>query len=128
MALVARSGKITFYGIAGEGSTITYHRMKNFTSLVTSKNPKEYTRQYIDEPFEQSDITGYSPSIAYAFDLDSANAVHNDIVEITYGELVGANAVRKSLLLILQQVVRQAERKLLIREILQLFLTQRVMV
>lgn len=94
MALMKRSDKVAYYGITGESAT-TYHRMKNFTSLSTSKNPKEYSRQYVDEAFEQTDVTGYSPSITYAFDADSANAVHTDLRKISDEELLGDDAVRE---------------------------------
>ena len=58
--LVPRSQKVLFYGVpAASGDTTTYHRMKGFTDVSTSKNAKEYTRQYVDELFEQTDVTGY---------------------------------------------------------------------
>lgn len=95
MGLVARNKKVAFYGVpASPGGQVTYKRMRNFTSLSTSKNPTEYSRHYVDEAFEQTDVTGYSPSIAYNFDLDSENDVHSDIVKITDGELIGSDAVR----------------------------------
>lgn len=94
MGLVGRHEKVAFYGVPSTGGTVTFNRMKNFTSLSTSKNPQEYSRHYVDEAFEQTDVTGYSPSISYAFDLDSENAVHADIVGITDGEKIGNDAVR----------------------------------
>lgn len=93
--LLKRSGKVAFYGIkATEGGTYTYHRMKGFTDMSISKNPKEYSRQYIDEDFEQADVTGYSPSISYGFDFYKGNAVHTDIAKIGDDELTGEAAVR----------------------------------
>lgn len=94
--LTSRAKIVAFYGIkSGEGdsATTTYHRMQGFTSLSTSKNPKEYTRQYVDEEFEQTDVVGYSPSIAYTFDRYDGNAVHEDIARITNGELTGNAAL-----------------------------------
>lgn len=93
MGLVGRSDKVAFYGIAGESET-TYHRMTGFTEMSVTKNPKEYSRQYIDEAFEQTDVTGYSPSIAYAFDQYSENEVHTDLAAIADEEKVGTDAVR----------------------------------
>lgn len=98
MTLVKRAGKVAFYGVPGSGEAVTYQRMKGFTELSISKNPKEYSRQYVDEEFEQTDVIGYSPSIAYGFDLYEGNAVHEDIVKITDGELIGTDAVRSILL------------------------------
>lgn len=90
--LVQRTGKLAFYKPFGE---TVYRRMQGFTDLGSSKNPKEYSRQYVDEDFERTDITGYSPSISYAFDRYKGNPVLNDIVKITEDELVGENMVRE---------------------------------
>lgn len=93
--LMKRSDKVAFYGIkAAEGDTYTYHRMQGFTDISTSKNPIEYSRQYVDEEFEQSDVVGYSPSISYGFDQFAGNEVHEDIVKISDDELLGTEAVR----------------------------------
>lgn len=94
MNILKRSDKVAFYGVPSEGGEYTYHRMKGFTSLSTSKNPREYTRQYIDEAFEQTDVVGYTPSMSFGFDRAKDNAVHDDIISIYDGEKVGADAVR----------------------------------
>ena len=93
--LTGRYSVVAFYGIKGSGDTptVTYHRMQGFTTLTTSKNPKEYTRQYVDEDHEQTDVVGYSPSIAYTFDRYAGNAVQDDIVRITNQELTGNDAL-----------------------------------
>ena len=93
MSTVKRSDKLAFYGVKS-GSTTTYYRMKGFTDISGSKNPKEYTRQYVDEEFEQSDVVGYSPSFSYGFDQHKGNEVHNDIIKIHDDELVHGDAVR----------------------------------
>lgn len=93
--IVARHKKLAFYGVPEkEGDTVKYYRMPKFTQLSQSKNPIEYSRQYVDEPFQETDITGYSPSIAYAFDYHRGCEVQKDIVAITDGELIGDDAVR----------------------------------
>lgn len=99
--LVKRSSKVAFYGVpegtsgeGGSGTTVTYYRMTGFTDMSTSKNAKEYSRQYIDEDFEQSDVIGYSPSISYGFDRYKNNVVHDDITRISDDELTGSDAVR----------------------------------
>ena len=93
-SLFKRCDKLAFYGVTGEDGTITYKRMTGFTEISTSKQPKEYKRQYVDEEFETSDVVGYSPAISYSFDRFSGNEVHDDIVKITDDELLGLDAVR----------------------------------
>jgi len=92
---VKRNDKLAFYGVKGETETITFNRMKGFTDMSGAKNPIEYTRRYVDEPFEQSDVVGYSPSFSYGFDQHKGNAVHNDIIKIHNDELVLNEAVRE---------------------------------
>ena len=106
MSIAKRASKILFYGVPAteEGGAVTYHRMTNFTEATTSKNPKEYTRQYVDEESERSDVVGYAPSTSYAFDLDPENPVHKDIVSITDGEKIGPEAVRELILVDLTKI------------------------
>ena len=92
--LVGRHEKVAYYGIADESGNIVYHRMCGFTKMDTSKNPIEYSRRYIDESFEQTDVVAISPSIAFTFDRYSGNVVHDDIVEISDNEILGEGAVR----------------------------------
>ncbi len=89
-----RCDKLAFYGVESEGSVV-FKKMQGFTSIVTSKNPKTYTRRYVDEEFEQSDIVGYSTKVDYSFDRYAGNSVHDDIVAITDGEKTGDDAVRQ---------------------------------
>lgn len=83
--LVTRSKKLAFWKLP-DG---TFQRMKGFTDLGYSKNPKEYSRQYVDEDFERTDIVGYAPSISYSFDRYTGNAVLEDIVTMTENEYTG---------------------------------------
>ncbi len=92
--LVNRHEKLAFYGVKSEGGAVTYHRMCAFTKMDTSKNPVEYSRRYIDESFEQTDVVAFSPSIAFSFDRFNGNPVHDDIVSISDNELLGTDAVR----------------------------------
>jgi len=87
-SLVQRTGKLAFYQVNG-----VYHRMEGFTDLGYSKNPKEYSRQYVDEDFERSNVVGYSPSISFQFDKYKGNPVLEHIAKITEDELIGAKAV-----------------------------------
>lgn len=92
-SLVKRSDKVSFLGCVNEG-TETFNRMRGFTSLSGSKNPSEYSRQYVDEEFETTDVTGYSPSIDFGFDEYTEDEVHNEIVTILDGEKTGTEARR----------------------------------
>ena len=92
-SLFKRCDKLAFYGVIKDGGVV-FKRMTGFTEISTSKQPKEYKRQYVDEEFETSDVVGYSPQITYSFDRFSGNDVHDDIVKITDEELLGPDAVR----------------------------------
>lgn len=92
--LVQRHEKVAYYGISDQDGNVVYHRMCGFTKMDTSKNPVEYTRRYIDESFEQTDVVAFSPSIAFAFDRYSDNPVHDDIASLSDNEILGADAVR----------------------------------
>lgn len=92
--MVKRSDKKAFYGIPGDkGATFT--RMKFFTEFSISKNPKEHSRQYVDESVERTDVVGYSPSASYSFDDFQGDSVLEDIVEITNNETLGTEAHRE---------------------------------
>lgn len=101
--IVKRSDKLAFYGIVGEGDSVTYHRMKGFSEIATKKGAIEYSRRYVDEAFEQSDVVGYSPSISYAFDQFEDNPVHEDLVKIAEQELIGDSAVRSIIMVDMSQ-------------------------
>lgn len=83
--LVTRPKKLAFWQLPN-GS---FQRMEGFTDLSYSQNPKEYSRQYVDEEFERTDIVGYAPSISYSFDRYTGNEVLADIVNITENEYIG---------------------------------------
>lgn len=98
MAIQARHKVLAFYGIPGEDGAEVFRRMTKFTQFSQSKNPIEYSRQYTDEPFQETDILGFSPSIDYAFDKDSSNAVHKDMIAIADEEKLAEEAVRDIIL------------------------------
>lgn len=95
--LVTRDKKVAYLGCQNEEGAVVYHRMRNFTAMTKASNPNEYSRKYVDEGGEVTDVTGYSPSIEYTFDLYTGNPVHEEIVKITDNEVVGSEAVRKIL-------------------------------
>ncbi len=90
----AKNGDSITVNYVGATQKIIYHRMQGFTDMSKSLNPKEYSRQYVDEAFEQTDVVGFSPSIAYSFDQYKGNAVHDDLVQLSDNEAVGTSAVR----------------------------------
>lgn len=89
--LVLRTGKMAFYLVPGNSA---HTRMEGFTSLSTSKNPTAYERQYVDEDFKRTDITGYNVSTAYALDRYKRHPVTDDIINIHENELLGKDAIR----------------------------------
>ena len=95
--LIKRSDKVAYYGVK-DGSTETFTRMQGFTSFGQSKNPVEYSRRYVDEAFEQTDVTGYSTSIGFNFDQYKGNAVHDDLAQMCDNEVIGTDAVRNIVL------------------------------
>jgi hypothetical protein len=91
--LVKRSDKVSFLGCLDSG-TETFNRMRGFTSLSGSKNSIEYSRQYVDEEFETTDVVGFSPSMDFAFDQYTEDEAHNEMVEILDNEYTGTEARR----------------------------------
>lgn len=95
--LIMRADRKMFMGVTsrtGSSATETIYRMRGFTALSESKNPTEYTRKYVDELFETTDVTGINSSYDFTFDLISPNEVLTDIAEIIDGEKIGDDAVR----------------------------------
>lgn len=102
MALVNRDDKVAFMEV-GSDLNKKPTRMTNFTSFSQSKNPVEYSRRYVDKHTEDVDVTGYSPSISYAFDQDSENEVHKSIIEVHDNELIGSASLRTIIVVDLSQ-------------------------
>ncbi len=86
--MIKRSERLAFMEV-GSGDEALYARMTGFTELSVSKNPKEYSRKYIDEDIERSAVVGYSPAISYKFDADPENVVHQVFFEVSDKELLG---------------------------------------
>lgn len=93
--LVKRSEKVAFMEIIGENKTSTFELMEGFTDMTFSKNPKEYSRGYVDEDTDRTDLTGYVESISYTLDRYKEQAAVEEIVRITEEELTGTDAVRR---------------------------------
>lgn len=88
--LVGRHKRVAFMDVTGDGKTFT--RMTGFTSMSDGKNSTEYSRQYVDEESERSDVVGYAPSMDYEFDLHTNDAVLKRLATITDDELLGSDA------------------------------------
>lgn len=91
--MVKRCQRVAFMNTDTTGSAPKYDRMTKFSSLSNSKNPKEYSRQYVDQEFEESDVVGYAPSISYSFDRHTNTPVHETIAKIHDGELTGTETL-----------------------------------
>lgn len=84
MKVYNRADIVNFMKVADK-----YTRMQGFTDGGKTLNASTYDRRYIDEKTERSDVTGYSPEIAYAFDRIIDNDIHDKIATIHDEEQVG---------------------------------------
>lgn len=91
--LVSRSELRSYMNTAKASTSATYELIgEGFTSLTEAKNAKEYSRQYIHEKTERTDVVGYAPSLDYSVDVYTNNPVIARIREITDKELIGTDA------------------------------------
>lgn len=91
--IVKRHQRVAFMDVDTTGENSNYQRMTKFTSMKNSKNPKEYSRQYVDKESEETDVVGYSPSIDYSFDRHTDTPVHERIAQIHDGEKTGSDTL-----------------------------------
>ena len=89
-----RSEKLAFLEVKTD-STSKYVRLEGFTTQTFNANASEYSRQYVDEDTERTDVKSYAESINYAFDQYVGQEALEEIVKITENELTGFDAVRK---------------------------------
>ena len=89
---------VAFYGVPTSGGTVNYTRMKYFTQLSKSKNAQEYSRKYVDEKAQRTDVVSFAPQYDYAFDRYAGDPVLTDIINITDNELLGSEAIRSIVL------------------------------
>lgn len=90
--MVQRHQRLAFMN-TGNAEAPVFTRMTMFTSMTNNKNPKEYSRRYVDKTSEDTDIVGYAPSIDYSFDRYTNTPVHDKIAKIHDGELTGTDAL-----------------------------------
>ena len=65
---------------------------EGFTNLSEAKNPQEYSRKYVSERTERTDVVGYAPSISYSVDVYTNNPVIKKIRDVTDKEMIGTDA------------------------------------
>ena len=65
---------------------------EGFTSLKEGKNPTEYSRKYVHEKTERTDVVGYSTQIDYTTDTYPENDVIAKIAKVSDEELTGTDA------------------------------------
>lgn len=111
--MIKRCEKLAFMKI-GDGTQ--YTRMTGFTELSVSKNPKEYSRKYIDEEAERSAVVSYSPSMNYKLDLDGKNDVHKVFAEIADREITGDGAVKSVALVDISNLENDGTAKAVVRD------------
>lgn len=91
--MVKRHQRLAFMDTDETGENPKFERMTGFTSLTSSKNPKEYSRQYVDRASEDTDVVGYAPATEYSFDRHTNTPVHDRIAKVHDGELTGDDAL-----------------------------------
>ena len=111
--MIKRCEKLAFMKV---GDTNEYTRMKGFTELSVSKNPKEYSRKYIDEDMERSAVVGYSPAMTYKLDLDPADSVHAVFTNIADHELTGDDAVKSVAIVDVSSLDSDGKANAIVRE------------
>lgn len=89
--LIKRSKRVAYMNV-GTADEPKYVRMQGFTSMSESKSATEYSRQYVDEDTERTDVVGYATQVAYSLDRHSPFSVHEKIAQITDDELTGSEA------------------------------------
>lgn len=70
-----------------------YEIGEGFTEFTENKNPREYSRQYINETVERTDIVGFASSVTYAFDVYENDKVQKTLLDMTCREAIGEDAV-----------------------------------
>ena len=83
--------------LSASGNTVTetFNLIgEGFTSFPEKKNPKEYSRKYVNYKTEKTDVIGYAPSIDYSCDCISDDPAVQEIIKIHEGELVGSDTHR----------------------------------
>ena len=90
--MLSRTKKMAFIEVFdGEGGSF-FERLKGFTEFTVRLNPKEYSRKYVDEVNERSEVVAYQPTISYKFDREAGNTAQQVFVDAADFECVGDEA------------------------------------
>lgn len=94
--LVERAERMLFLGVLpkSDGGDTVFYRLNGLTSASESKNPKEYSRQYVDKSFETSNVVGYTPSVSASIDEYLGDPAAEEIIGIIENEQIGTSAIR----------------------------------
>ncbi|MBQ7985930.1 MAG: hypothetical protein IJ304_01525 [Clostridia bacterium] len=92
--MIKRSDRLAFMEVV-DGEEVVYKRLTGFTEFSISKNPKEYSRKYIDEDMERSEVVAYSTAVSYKFDAELGNPVHEFLAQVAEEERLGEDALCK---------------------------------
>lgn len=87
--LVGRHQRLAFM-MVGEGPE--YTRMTGFTSMSEGKEAQEYSRRYVDESTERTDVTGYATAVEFEFDRYTNDPVQQQIGDMIDDEKTGTDA------------------------------------
>jgi len=94
LAVIRRAERVAYVAVpATGGGDPVIMRAKGFTNWTTNRSAQEYTRQYIDESFETTDVVGITTSISINLDAIKDNDLHEYIENIFDNELLGDDAV-----------------------------------
>ena len=86
--IVTREKRVAFMNV-GTANAANFVRMQGFTSMNEQKSSSEYSRRYVDEATERTDVTGYASNISFSFDRYSPFSVHEKLATIIDDELLG---------------------------------------
>jgi hypothetical protein len=93
VARLVRRDEMKSYMNTGTSTTPVWSLIgEGFTSYAENKNPKTYSRKYVHERHERTDVLGYAPSVPFSADVYTVDPVIERIMTIYNGELVGADA------------------------------------
>lgn len=81
------------YMNTGTTTTPVWSRIgEGFTDLSQALSALEYSRHYVHEKTERTDVTGYAPAVSFSCDYYTENPVIERIGEVFDKELVGTAA------------------------------------
>lgn len=89
--MLSRNKKLAFVEVYNDDG-VGYERLTGFTEFTVNLNPKEYSRKYVDELNERSEVVAYHPTISYKFDHEAGNNAQQVFVDAADYECIGDEA------------------------------------